>query len=94
MKPENVNPKNFKVHSVLYNNNSFSIAYGKWEEGENCLAMRWDGDENGDVGYPKTFGYPVWFIIHDDLKMNILQSLLTLSNVDKEKLFNVLQDAL
>lgn len=41
MKPENVNPKNFKVEKIVYANNEFSIAYGVWEEGETHLAMRW-----------------------------------------------------
>jgi len=39
--------------------------------------MRWNGDDKDDAGYPKTFGNPMWFIIHDDLKQIIIQSLMS-----------------
>ncbi|WP_157719110.1 hypothetical protein [Halopseudomonas salegens] len=64
-KPEEVNPRNFKVESVVYNDGDFSIAWGEWEDGELHLAMRWNGDES--PGYPKTFGHPVWFLLPQDL---------------------------
>ncbi len=54
MKPENVNPKNFKVENIVYDNEYFFIAYGIWEEGNRHLVMRWNG-ESDDPGYPKLF---------------------------------------
>jgi|WetSurMetagenome_2_1015567.scaffolds.fasta_scaffold02226_9 hypothetical protein len=38
MRPENVKPNKFQVHTVIYNNSEFSVAYGKWE---NCYALEW-----------------------------------------------------
>jgi len=39
------------------------------------LGMRWDGND-GDQGYPKTFGYPVWFIIPGALNIRIMQAII------------------
>jgi hypothetical protein len=75
MKPENVNPSNFKVESVLFDNGDFSIAYGKWENDKNRIAMRWNGNED-DPGYPKLFKNPVWFLIDDALKVPFIKSLI------------------
>jgi hypothetical protein len=75
-KPIEVNPRNYKVKSVLFDNGEFSIVIGTWEKKENVLAMRWNGNDNEDKGYPKTFGNPMWFIIHGDLKQPIIQSLM------------------
>ena len=74
-KPQNVNPSNFEVKEIVYNLNSFSVAWGIWkEDGTYCLAMRWDGTGN-DKGYPKTFGYPVWFMLPKELSLPLLQAL-------------------
>ena len=75
-KPIEVNPRNYKVKSVLFDNGEFSIVIGTWEKKENVLAMRQNGDDNEDKGYPKTFENPMWFIIHGDLKQPIIQSLM------------------
>lgn len=74
-KPEDVNPKNFQVEKKLFDNDSFSVAYGTWKDKDKRIAMRWNGDIQEDKGYPKTFGNPVWFIIHDDLKNIIIKGL-------------------
>jgi hypothetical protein len=76
MKPENVNPSNFKVESILFDNGNFSIAYGKWKnETSNRIAMRWNGKDD-DPGYPKLFKNPVWFFIDDSLKIPFMKSLI------------------
>lgn len=89
MKPESVNPRNFNLEEILYDNNEFSIAYGKFENGENCLAMRWNG-ANDDKGYPKTFGNPMWFIVHNDLKKIILKSLIGVNSSKKDALLKII----
>lgn len=76
MKPENVNPKNFKVESIIYDNEYFSIAYGEWEGKKNHLAMRWNGETDEDPGYPKLFNNPVWFLIAEELTIPFLTSLI------------------
>ena len=41
MKPKNVKPSKFHVHTIIYNNDGFSVAYGIWEDSDTRLAMRW-----------------------------------------------------
>ena len=48
MKPENVNPGNFELIEIIYDNNEFSIAYGIFEKGKKCIGMRWNGDVNNN----------------------------------------------
>lgn len=92
MNPENVNPANFKVEQIIFNNEDFSIAYGVWDsDGNKYVAMRWNGDDE-DAGYPKVFGHPMWFLIDRELKLPILQSLIGLENTNKDKLIKVLEE--
>ena len=91
MKPENVNPGNFNVDCILFNNADFSIAYGTWEDNEKYLAMRWNG-EDGELGYPKVFTHPMWFMVDRSLILPILQSLIGQTNVDNEKLLRILAE--
>lgn len=84
MKPENANPKNFRVISIIYTSpdGSFSIAKGEWiEDNMNRFAMRWNGDINnqGDKGYPSVFDNPMWFQLPYDIK-DILKVLIENSN--------------
>lgn len=65
MRPENVKPAKFRVHTVIYNNGYFSIAYGYWEDGEKRLAMRWNGNDD-EIGYPSQGGNPLWFQLPND----------------------------
>ncbi len=91
MKPEKVNPKNFKVENIVYDNNYFSIAYGIWESGERHLVMRWNGETENDPGYPKLFKNPVWFLISEELKVPILTSLIKLPNSRNFEILEVLK---
>ena len=84
MKPEDVNPSNFKVEKILYNKNGFSIAIGIWREnGHRRFAMRWN--EQGsrpatDKGYPSVFQHPMWFQLPNDV--NDIIQVLTDNNVE------------
>lgn len=91
MNPNDVNPRNFKVINVLFDNEEFSIVYGLWEDGKKYLAMRWNG-YGEDAGYPKTFGHPVWFLIANELKIPIIKSLVGIPNSEKEGIIKTLQD--
>ena len=77
MKPEKVNPKKFKQNKIVYNNGVFSIAYGKWENKDDRLAMRWNGAEKrkNDIGYPKMGKYPLWFILPKEIGDFFLEKL-------------------
>jgi hypothetical protein len=90
MKPKNVNPSNFEQLEIIYDNDDFSIAYGIFEKGDKCIAMRWNGHLD-DPGYPKTFGHPMWFIIDNALKNTILKSLLFKENTDNKKIIEILK---
>ena len=90
MKPEDVNPKNFSVEKIIYDNTEFSIAYGKFKDGDNCIAMRWNGNIN-EKGYPKTFGNPMWFIIDNRLKHMILKALIGEPFSNKKELLDIIQ---
>jgi len=74
-RPEDVNPQNFHVHHILFNDGEFSIAWGEWEDGTLRLAMRWNG-EGSDPGYPKLFSNPVWFLLPDSLTISVLSGIL------------------
>ena len=91
MNPEKVNPRNFVVNEIVYDNNEFSIAYGKFENGENCIAMRWNGDGDEDKGFPKTFGNPMWFIIDNRLKQTFIKSLIGENFAKNDKILEVLK---
>lgn len=61
MKPEKAKPAKFSRHTVIYNNDEFSIAYGIWDGGDKRLAMRWNGGNDKHPGYPRQGKYPLWF---------------------------------
>lgn len=94
MRPENVNPRNFETLDVLYNNGEFSIAYGLWEGRNRVLAMRWNGEDDNDAGYPKTFGHPMWFIIDGELNLTFVRSLIGARNSNNEAVLKVLNELL
>lgn len=78
-KPEDVNPKNFKVVKIIYDDQSFSIAVGIWQDDSTeRWAMRWNGSPNDpdDVGYPSVFKNPMWFQLPENFKNILLQALL------------------
>ena len=93
MNPQNVNPNNFTVIHILFNNEDFSIAYGTWQDDLNYLAIRWNGNE-ADVGYPKVFGHPMWFLIDNELRIPLLRSLIGNINTDAPRLLQVLEELL
>lgn len=66
MKPENVKPAKFHIHTIIYDNEDFSVAYGKWEDGKTRLAMRWNGEGESGIGYPSQGGNPLWFQLPND----------------------------
>jgi hypothetical protein len=92
-RPEDVNPHNFRVHSVIYNDTEFSIAWGEWTDGTMHLAMRWNG-QGDDAGYPKTFGNPVWFLLPENLTTPIIKGILGVESTDNHAVLTTLQAAL
>lgn len=62
MNPKDVKPNRFKKHTIVYEDESFSVAYGKDEQGNSRFAMRWNG-ETDKTGYPNQGGNPLWFLL-------------------------------
>jgi hypothetical protein len=81
-KPEDVtSPADFiESVTVIHDGgaNSFSVAKISWE-GQECIGIRWNvarrehddpEKKNGNqicVGMPSSHGYPVWFVLPDEL---------------------------
>ena len=66
MRPEDVNPSNFKVEKIIYNKDNFSIAIGEWKEDNSTrFAMRWNEGKT-IAGYPHYAGNPMWFQLPKD----------------------------
>ncbi|MBX3164544.1 MAG: hypothetical protein KF900_08685 [Bacteroidetes bacterium] len=91
MKPEEVNPSNFEVEKIIYDDDEFSIAYGQWhkaEQGSRHLAVRWNG-EGEEKGFPTSFGRPVWCLISSDLTDIFLTALLSSPNSNKKNIISI-----
>ena len=70
MRPELVNPGNFAVEKIIYDDGDFSVAIGVWQDDQTRrFAMRWNGNDNDgeDKGYPKVFMHPMWFQLPTDI---------------------------
>ena len=73
--PYEVRPANFPDPQVIYHGTYSSIAFGIWEGEEEVLAVRYDGENEQDVGFPSAFGNPVWFILPHYLNQAVLAEL-------------------
>jgi hypothetical protein len=68
IKAQDVQHKKWTETTVLYDDNVFSVIWGRYDNfTRKTMAMRWNGaqDDPEDVGYPKLFKNPVWFNIPD-----------------------------
>ena len=85
MEPENVHPRDFTNHRVLYNNKDFSIAIGNWDDDERqrqmCIRDRYNG-----IGYPSAFGHPKWFIVENNVALPLLVWLLGKSGEENDSI--------
>ncbi len=91
MQPEKVNSSKFTVSKVVYNSNSFSIAYGTYQgETHEQLAMRWNGETEESIGHPNSRGHATWFLITADLTDVLLTALLNNKASKKKDILNIL----
>jgi hypothetical protein len=68
----------FKVQDIPYNKNGFAIARGFWEGNNNKLRLACRWHEDGEIGYPQTFGKPQWMMLPDEsdgLSVEIISTL-------------------
>jgi hypothetical protein len=84
MKPKDVNPDNFTVHHIVYNDGDFAIGYGKWDDEKMVLGMRWNG-KDGKKGYPNDR----WFRVSTKLTDIFLQSLLSSPYSNKKNIIKI-----
>lgn len=79
MKASEVNPKNWNLDTnypikVLYDDEDYSVIWGKYKD-KKSLGARWSGDE--ERGYPGQGEYPTWYVEPDFIAIAILQRILT-----------------
>jgi len=86
MDPKKVNPSNFKVDKIIYNDDEFSIAFGTSANNSKIIGMRWNGDDDENIGFPNSYNKPMWFVIPSDLAKNFITTLTDNKFTDKELL--------
>lgn len=83
-----VTPKRWSDLTVLYDNGSYSIVSGIFEEEDGsqkrALGMRWNGSES-DLGFPNQAGNPIWHVVPDFLTLSILHTILEKAISDSTK---------
>ncbi len=91
--PSQVNHSKFPVQHLLYDDGSFAIAWGSYDGGPEQLGMRWSGDpaKKDDVGYPKLFQHPVWFMIPEALSISVCKGLIGAPDADQAAVLHVLE---
>ena len=57
-----------------------SLALGNWD-GSPALGMRWNGDNNSDIGNPQSRGQATWFIVPEIYWRGLLSTI-----TDSEKM--------
>jgi hypothetical protein len=93
VQPEDVRPTNFHDHQVLYNGDGFAISYGSYDNSAPCIGMRWNGEsEAEDVGYPKLFKNPVWFVLPESLSLPILKAIIGLNGTNNDLILQKIRE--
>ena len=77
--------KRWKLDHVLYpgKEGSWAAAEGKWD-GNEALAIRWNGEKGKKLGQPQSSGYPTWFIVPDEL-MGVIRAVIDLLLKNEKK---------
>jgi hypothetical protein len=91
--PTQVSHSKFPVLHHLYDDGEFAIAWGPYDGGPERIGMRWSGDPATptDVGYPKLFSNPVWFMLPEALSVSIAKGLVGAPNADQVAVLQVLE---
>jgi hypothetical protein len=68
-------PSNFPYKEVFYSDDEIALIKGRYKDSEHdSLGMRWMVGES-DLGYPSTFGNPMWMVVPDKLAKYILEGI-------------------
>lgn len=74
---------------VLYDDGSYSVIWGKYED-KPALGVRWNGED--DIGFPRQGDFPTWYVEPDFIAASILQTILTyaINEENQESIENIL----
>jgi hypothetical protein len=64
---------------------SWSAAEVEWDN-KSRLGIRWNGDDVSKVGSPQSRGNPTWFIVPDEIAVDVLKLVDTLKQRDTDEL--------
>ncbi|HEV2380076.1 MAG TPA: hypothetical protein VG206_09820 [Terriglobia bacterium] len=83
--PQSVRSPRNRVGSVdvLYNSGSggWSVARVEYDNTPDCIGVRWNGsDGESGIGNPQSRGKPTWFVVPDELSLNMREVAEQLSN--------------
>lgn len=85
MSKQTPKPAAFQKNTIVYEDDYFAVAYGQDSDGNKRMAMRWKGDGTNDMGYPKAFGNPQWFLLpeYDTWSSEILNAVKRIAATKK-----------
>lgn len=76
-------PKNFQYKEVFYFDGNIALVKGCYKKANNdSLGMRWMVGES-KLGYPSTFGKPMWMVVPFKLSQYILEGIF--NNLERER---------
>jgi len=68
-------PKNFPYKEVFYFDGEVALIKGEYNNSDfESIGMRWMVGES-DLGYPSSFGNPMWMVIPDSLSSFVLEGI-------------------
>jgi len=94
MKPSQIKSEYFTQKSIIYHTPEFTIAYGICYDDIMRLAMRWNGENDDDIGYPSKYGQPEWFYFPENLTIKLLFSIIEQSQCNSLETLLLLRDCL
>jgi hypothetical protein len=80
-------PNNFPYKDVFYSDSEIALIKGRYKASDHeSIGMRWMVGES-NLGYPSTFGNPMWMVVPDKLAQYILDGIFR--DFEKQRAFIV-----
>jgi len=82
----------------LYNDGDFSVIWGNFtDDPKPCLGIRWNGENENSVGFPRNGGEKLWFVLPNSLAGMVLLALyekvgINLKDGNLEKILEVIKE--
>jgi hypothetical protein len=78
-------PNNFPYKEVFYSDGEIALIKGRYKDSDHdSIGMRWMVGES-ELGYPSTFGNPMWMVVPDKLALYILEGVFR--DLEKQRKF-------